>query len=136
MGNGTTLPINNIDDASLFLPSSSFQLHNLLIFPLLPKILFLFLNIFLTMTDSLKFHNYYFLVKHKQTGKLITSGSLSDDLYQFPSPSLSSPSVHLATKVSHHHWQRCVGHPTSLIVSRILHDHFLPFSPSDFKTFC
>lgn len=71
----------------------------------------------------------FFLVKDQATKKVLLRGRCRVGMYPFP-PSSPEPrrTALSVTKPSTAMWHSRLGHPSSIIVQRIIHDHNLPYS--------
>lgn len=136
LGDGSGPPIQNTGDSSLYSPSSSFLLKNLLHVPNITKNFISVSKFCNNNTCYFEFHASFFYMKDTSMGKTLLTGPICDGLYIFPlesaspSTSSSSPSINLGGKTSVAQWHRQLGHPHHTTLSRILYTTCLKVTPT------
>lgn len=120
MGNVDSLPISHTGNLPLSLGPSQFSLRNVFGVPNLTKNL---LSVAKFTHDNLVFFVFaptFYRIYDLQTGALLFQGPCKDGLYPLTlsSPS-TSPVPHAFVTTSSSTWHNCLGHPSSLVLSRL-----------------
>jgi hypothetical protein len=119
------IALTHIGHATIHTPSNhDIHLRNILHVPEAQKNL---ISVHRLATDNnafLEFHPNYFLVKDRDTKKVILEGECRHGLYPFPAP--SNKKAYIATKVPFSRWHSRLGHPSSAIVTQVISRNKLP----------
>lgn len=131
------MKINYIGQSAIYTPSRKIRLNNVLHAPQATKNL---ASIHRLTTDNhiyLEYHPSFFLVKDLDTRRTILRGRCRGGLYPFPSLDSSSGKLALSvTKPSIIRWHDRLGHPSSVIVNKVLDKHSLSFSKESNREVC
>jgi histone deacetylase 1/2 len=122
--------ISHIGHSILRTPHSSFDLHNILHVPSASKNLLSIHKFALDNDAFIEFHPFFFLIKYQATRRILFRGPCHGGLYPLvPVSNTSSKQAFITIKSSSSTWHRRLGHPSSLIVQRILRKNNLAYSP-------
>ena len=118
------MSISHIGNTVFHTPKRDFSISNVLHVPSANKNL-VSVHQFTSDNDVfLEFHPTYFCIKDKDTKNPLIRGRCRDGLY--PLPTFSQ--VHHISKPSTTRWHHRLGHPSSVIVNRVLRDYNLSFT--------
>jgi hypothetical protein len=90
----------------------------------------------LTTDNSIfiEYHSHYFFVKDRATRKVLLQGRCKGGIYPWPSlEHSSSKCAFVVIKPSVVRWHDRLGHPSMVVVSRIVKDNMLPCSSLEFS---
>lgn len=148
VGNGSSLPISHVGQASIPSCSSSqsLLLNNILYVPSITKNLLSISQFTKDNNVLFEFHHTHCLVKDKLTNQTLLHGMLKDGLYQldlqhllpFAHASSNSSSCHLTTQQQSANsmvWHHRLGHPCQKTLTSALQLVKVPFHSADL-TFC
>ena len=130
--NGKGMSISHIGNTVFHNPKHDFSISNVLHVPSANKNL-VSVHQFTSDNDVfLEFHPTYFCIKDKDTKNLLLRGRCRDGLYSLPTFS----QVHHISKPSTTRWHHRLGHPSSVIVNRVLRDYNLSFIHESSVSIC
>jgi histone deacetylase 1/2 len=130
--NGKGMRISHIGNSIVHTPQRDFSIKNVLHVPSANKNL-ISIHQFTSANDVfLEFHPNFFYIKDVGTKNLLLQGSCQDGLYPMP----TFPQVHHINKPSTSIWHHRLGHPSSVIVNRVLRDNNLSFSKESCQSVC
>jgi hypothetical protein len=119
----SSMRINYVGNSTLQTPTSQYT-KNLL-------------SVHKLITDNpifIEYHSRYFLVKDWSMKKIILQGRCKGGLYPWPSlEQSSSKCVFIITKLLVARWHDRLGHPSMVIVSRVVQENKLPCSSLDYN---
>ena len=137
MGDGNNIPITKIGSSVLHNSNSNFHLHNTLCAPAIKRNLISVSKFCKDNLTSIEFFPDKFLVKDLSSGTPLTCGLNKDDLYEWPSSSIHSPSCHSSTDlIPKNQWHNRLGHPNSRVLNFMLNKFSLPCTQTDISNFC
>ena len=130
IGNGDTLPISNVGSFMCLAGDTTFSMHKLLH---CPKASFNLLSVKRFARDNccvFQFDDDGFLIKDKISGKTLHQSHAEGDMnpISFTALATSPPRACISKKNSTKLWHHRLGHPSSNILSIILHQLQLPSS--------
>ena len=123
--NGAGMSINRIYHAVVRAPCRNLHLKNVLHVPHATKNL---VSVHRLASDNrafLEFHPNFFLIKDKDTKKVLLEGKCKRGLYPIPAPEGQLLS---AVKPSSTRWHNRLGHPALPIVNKVISQNKLPCS--------
>jgi hypothetical protein len=128
--NGGGMQITHVGNSTLVTPSRVLSLKNILCVTTSHKNL---VSVHCFTRDNhvyIEYHPYFFLVKDPHTRKVLPCGKCRGGLYPFPSleQSSSSKCVLSVIKPSLSRWHKRLGHPSMIIVQRVVGNHKLAIS--------
>jgi hypothetical protein len=127
--------ISHIGQSTLFTPHRNLSLKNVLHVPSSQQNL---VSIHRFTHDNhvfVEYHPYVFFVQDPIMRKVLLRGRCKGGLYPFPSLEQSTSKCALSTiKPTITHWHECLGHPSMVIVQRILDDNKLACSRASEST--
>jgi hypothetical protein len=129
--NGGGTKITHVGNSTLFTPSCNLDLKNVLHVPSSKKNLVSIHCFTRNNQVCVEYHPYFFLVKDPVTRKILLRNRCRGGLYPFPSLEESSSSSRCALSVARtslRRWHDRLGHPSMVIVQRVLVDNNLDFS--------
>ena len=130
---GKGMSISHIGKSIIRTPKRDFSFNNILHVPSAQKNLVL-VQKFTTDNDVfLEFHPTFFCVKDLHTKNLLLQGRCQDGLYPLPS---STAQTYHVVKPSISRWHHRLGHPSSIIVDRVIRDNNLSFSRESSPAVC
>lgn len=125
VGNGASMPITHSGHTVILTPSSSLQLHNILVSPSLIKNLISVRALTRDNSISIEFDPFGFTVKDLHTRVALFRSDSTGDLYPLrPSPPCSATPQSFSVTVDT--WHARLGHPGRDVQQRIL--QFFPFT--------
>ncbi|KAB1216375.1 Retrovirus-related Pol polyprotein from transposon TNT 1-94 [Morella rubra] len=139
VGDGSTLPIHHTGGSTIPTAHGNLLLHNLLHVPSLTKNLISVRQFCEDNSVYFEFHSHFFCVKELRTRKTLLHGPTRNGLYTLPpsgSPGSSScassgsPQACVGEQMSITHWHQRLGHPSLVLVRRLLRQFQLPVSSS------
>ncbi|OMO81232.1 Reverse transcriptase, RNA-dependent DNA polymerase [Corchorus capsularis] len=133
IGDGTGLQITHTGETELFSSNHSFKLDEVLCVPTIAQNLVSVSKFCKANKVSVEFDANKFLVKDLQTQAVLTQGLNVDDVYQFSSSQIK-PIAFTAIRTSAQHWHQRLGHPSKLILHRVLKQFSLPQISNDFQS--
>jgi hypothetical protein len=78
----------------------------------------------------MEFHPWFFLIKDRDTRRVLGEGPCSGGLYPLAStPTESSKQAFVTIKPSSSTWHRRLGHPSSFVVQQVLRKNNISYSP-------
>jgi hypothetical protein len=126
--------ISYIGNSTLQTHERNLHLNNILLVPSTQKNL---LSVHRLTTDNpifIEYHSHYFLVKDHTTRKVLLQGRCKGGLYPWLSLEHSSSKyAFVVTKPSVVRWHDRLGHPSMVVVNRIVKDNKLPCSSLEFS---
>lgn len=119
LGNNSTLGISHTGFTSI---TPSFSLSNVLCVPSMSKNIISVSQFCTQNSTSIEFFPSFFIVKDLSTNRILLQGRAKDNLYVWPSSSMSSssPQVNSIASVSPLLWHSRLGHPSSRMTNRLL----------------
>ncbi|KAB2632865.1 hypothetical protein D8674_029112 [Pyrus ussuriensis x Pyrus communis] len=133
VGNGKGLYISHTGSALIRTSNATFKLNDVL---LVPKASHNLLSVYKFVYDnwaSLTFDPFGFYIKDLRTGKMLFQGLCEGGLYPFywtasnkTSGIVLSPTALMIAKADVHLWHKRLGHPSSLVLHNVVHNHQLP----------
>jgi hypothetical protein len=127
--NGGRMWITHVGEYTLFTPHRNLSLKNVLHVPSSQRNL-VFIHRFTRDNHVfVEYHPYIFLVKDPLTGNMLLRDRCKGALYPFPSLEKSTTKCALSTvQPSINCWHECLGHPSMVVIHRVLDDNKLAFS--------
>jgi hypothetical protein len=123
---GSGMRIDYVGSSTLKSPARDLDLKNVLLVPSTQKSL---LSIHRLTTDNpifIEYHSHYFLDKDRATRKILLQGRCKGGLYPWSSlEQSSSRCVFMITKPSFTGWHDRLGHPSMVVISRVVKDNNL-----------
>ena len=130
---GKGMSISHIGKSIIRTPKRDFSFNNILHVPSAQKNL-VSVQKFTTDNDVfLEFHPTFFCVKDLHTKNLLLQGRCQDGIYPLPS---STAQTYHVVKPSISRWHHRLGHPSSIIVDRVIRDNNLSFSRESSPAVC
>ena len=130
---GKGMSISHIGKSIIRTPKRDFSFNNILHVPSAQKNL-VSVQKFTTDNDVfLEFHPTFFCVKDLHTKNLLLQGRCQDGLYPLSS---STAQTYHVVKPSISRWHHRLGHPSSIIVDRVIRDNNLSFSRESSPAVC
>ena len=123
VGNGATMPVTHVGRASIPIPTSSLELHNVLVSPSLIKNLISVKQLARDNRLSVEFDPFGFTVTDLRTRMALLRSDSTGDLYQLRAPS-SRSGVPRGLSASVAVWHARLGHPGRDAQARILNSFF------------
>ena len=116
--------ITYIGHSTLSTPSHPLSLKNILHVPSITRNLLSVKKFTLDNNVFFEFHPWYFLIKDRDTRRVLLRGGCHEGLYNLDVSSVKQ--VFSSIKVSREQWHSRLGHPATQIVQHVLHRHELP----------
>jgi hypothetical protein len=130
---GSGMRIDHVGNSTLKPPARDLHLKNVLLVPSTQKHL---LCIHRLTTDNpifIEYHSHYFLVKDRTMRKVLLQGRCRGGLYPWPSlEQSSSRCAFMITKPSIAMWYDQLGHPSMVVISRVVKEKNLPCSSLEY----
>jgi hypothetical protein len=127
--NGGGMRITHVGQSTLFTPRRNLSLKNVL-HVLSSQRNLVFIHRFTRDNHVfIEYHPYVFLVKDPLTRKVLLHGQCKGGIYPFPLLEQSTTKCALSiVKPSISRWHERLGHPSMVVVQRVLYDNKLAFS--------
>lgn len=137
IASGSGMKINCIGQSAICAPSCPLHLNHVLHVPAATKNLVSVSRLTSDNCVSLEYFPKFFVIKDLDTRKVILSAECRGGLYPFPSVDSSSGKCVLsAIKPSLERWHNRFGHPSLVIVNKVLHQRNLDFVKESSKEVC
>ncbi|KAM0037798.1 putative RNA-directed DNA polymerase [Helianthus debilis subsp. tardiflorus] len=138
IGDGNPLPIFHIGSSTIFSPSKTFKLSDILHVPELKQNLLSVQKFCVDNDVFFEFHSSYFVVKDESTRTTLLTGPSEQGLYSIRLPQLKSiPKVAFtAVKASSTTWHQRLGHPHAQVFRSIVSHFSLPISDKFSNNLC
>jgi hypothetical protein len=121
VANGAGLSISHIGHSSITGSVRPLHLNHILYAPKINKHLISVRKLAIDNDAFVEFHPYYFFVKDRAMRTLLLKGRCRNGLYILPNKKHALLSARLPQEL----WHRCLGHPASPVVLRILQKNII-----------
>jgi hypothetical protein len=132
--NGSGMRINYVGNSTLQSLGCNIYLNNILHVPCTQNNL---LSVYRLSTDNpifIEYHSRYFLVKDHSTRKVLLQDQCRGGFYPWPSLEWSSSRcAFMITKPTAVRWHDKLGHPSMIIVNKVIEENKLPCSSVEFN---
>jgi histone deacetylase 1/2 len=123
------MQISHIGQSILRTPHDSLQLKNVLHVPSASKNLLSVHKLTLDNNAFMEFHPWFFLIKDRDTRRILCEGRCYGGLYLLvPTPTESSKQAFITIKPSSSTWHHRLGHPSSFVVQQVLRKNNISYS--------
>ena len=134
--NGSGMAINHIGHTTIYTPDRELHLNNVLHVPVATKSLISASKLALDNDTFVEIHPHFFLVKDLETKRVLLRSKGRRGLYPLKHIGGNvTKHVLSVTKPSSDLWHRRLGHPSSIVVRKIISENKLPCVSNDENKF-